>query len=78
MWVNERGTMYQLLQATYHDGHLVLKQKLNTQLEGKLLHIVVLTTEDASPLDQFLQFVDLHPIQLPENYRFNRNELYDR
>jgi hypothetical protein len=71
--------MYQILQATYRDGRLILKKKLNASMEGKLLNVVVFETSEAgSQREKFLQFIDQHPIQLSETYTFNRDELYDR
>lgn len=71
--------MYQLLQATYEDGRLVLNKKLNIGLEGKRLNVIVFETDEAdNQKEQFLQFVDQHPIELSANYTFNRDELYDR
>ncbi|MBE2198930.1 MAG: hypothetical protein IAE79_09995 [Anaerolinea sp.] len=71
--------MYQILQATYQDGRLILNKKLNARMEGKLLNVVVFEAgEGDGKKEQFLQFVDQHPIQLSETYTFNREELYDR
>ncbi|MBK8989169.1 MAG: hypothetical protein IPM39_24420 [Chloroflexi bacterium] len=71
--------MYQILQATYRDGRLILKKKLNASMEGKLLNVVVFeASETGSQKEQFLQFIDQHPIQLTETYTFDRDELYDR
>lgn len=71
--------MYQILQATYQDGRLILNKKLNKKLEGKLLNVVVFEAgESGNKQEQFFQFVDQHPIQLSESYTFSREELYDR
>jgi hypothetical protein len=71
--------MYQVLQAIYRDGRLILKKKLNASMEGKLLNVVVFeASEMGSKKEQFLQFIDQHPIQLTETYTFDRDNLYDR
>ncbi|HIK39541.1 antitoxin AF2212-like protein [Thermoleptolyngbya sp. M55_K2018_002] len=80
--------MSKVIRATYHDGNLILDEKLDTALEGKKLRIVVL--EDTSELkdqteknleprkQRFLEQLKHHSFKLPEDYRFNREELYDR
>jgi hypothetical protein len=71
--------MVQFMQATYHNGQLILKQKLNEALEGKTLNIIVIT-EEAIPHKKahFLNFVDRISFNLPSDYRFNRDELHAR
>lgn len=80
--------MSKVIRATYHDGNLILDEKLDTALEGKKLRIVVL--EDTSELkdqteknleprkQRFLEQLKHHSFKLPEDYRFNREELYNR
>jgi hypothetical protein len=70
----------QLLQATYRNGQLVLEEKLGDELEGQKLQIIVFTGSD-SPEDKkkrFVKFVDRLEISLPDDYRFDRQSLYDR
>ncbi len=70
--------MYQILQATYRDGRLILDKKLGATMEGKVLQVVVFETgETENKKDQFLRFVDSQQIILPEGYQFNRDEPYD-
>ena len=79
--------MNKVLQATYHDGNLVLDKKLDTALEGKKL-TMILVEETFSPEQdgvdleerkrQFLEKLKTYSIKLPEDYKFNREELYDR
>jgi hypothetical protein len=70
--------MYQILQATYRDGRLILDKKLGATMEGKVLQVVVFEAgETENKKDQFLRFVDSQQIILPEGYQFNREELYD-
>ena len=82
--------MNRVLQATYHDGSLVLDEKLDAALEGKKLKIVVI--QDSAPaqlqdIEQsvsesrkqlFLKQIRHYSFKLPENYQFDREELYER
>ena len=69
--------MIQFMQATYQNGQLVLKEKLNEALEGKTLNIIVITEEAmAHKKEHFLNFVDSVAFSLPSDYRFNRDELH--
>lgn len=82
--------MSKVIQATYHDGNLVLDEKLDSALEGKKLTLILI--EDSESSDQadrgvfddaerkrrFLGKLKTYSIKLPEDYKFNREELYDR
>jgi|688.fasta_scaffold71704_4 predicted DNA-binding antitoxin AbrB/MazE fold protein len=80
--------MSKVIQATYHDGNLVLDEKLDAALEGKKLRIVVLEDinepkeQDEQTLEsrkrRFLEQLKQHSFKLPEDYKFNREELYER
>ncbi|MDG2989873.1 hypothetical protein L3556_02825 [Candidatus Synechococcus calcipolaris G9] len=80
--------MSKVIQATYHDGNLVLDEKLDAALEGKKLRIVVLEdTNESKEQDEqtlesrkqrFLEQLKQHSFKLPEDYKFNREELYER
>ena len=80
--------MNKILQATYHDGSLVLDEKLDATLEGKKLRIVVLEDTDElkekdvqtleSRKQRFLEQLQQHSFKLPEDYQFNREELYEQ
>ncbi len=71
--------MIQFMQATYQDGHLILKQKLNKTLEGQTLNVIIITSEAiAERKEHFLNFVDKFAFHLPADYQFNRDELHDR
>ena len=79
--------MNKVLQATYHDGNLVLDKKLDTALEGKKLTLILVEETFSSEQDgvdleerkrQFLEKLKTYSIKLPEDYKFNREELYDR
>ncbi|PZV15366.1 MAG: hypothetical protein DCF22_07480 [Leptolyngbya sp.] len=78
--------MNKVLQATYHDGNLVLNEKLDTALEGKKLTLILVEAESSSQseLEQkeltrnFLEWAQQYSAQLPPDYKFDREELYDR
>lgn len=71
--------MYQILQGTYQDGRLILNKKLDSEMEGKVLQVVVFeASQTINKKAQFLHFVASKPIVLPDDYHFNREELYDR
>lgn len=80
--------MNKVIQATYHDGNLILDERLDVALEGKRLRIFVLddTSEPKEQNEQtlelrkqlFLEQLKQHSFKLPEDYKFNREELYER
>lgn len=80
--------MSKILQATYHDGNLILDEKLDAALEGKKLRIVVIENfvesndqveRSLEPRKQrFLEQLQQHSFKLPKDYKFDREELYDR
>ena len=67
--------MYKILEATYHQGNLILKDKLSESLEGKQVKVIVLEFSD-SKKESFLEKVDQHSFKLPQDHQFNREELY--
>jgi predicted DNA-binding antitoxin AbrB/MazE fold protein len=68
--------MYKILEATYHQGNLILKDKLSESLEGKQIKIIILESSE-NKKESFLEKVDQHFFKLPQDYQFNRAELYD-
>ena len=79
--------MNKVLQATYHDGNLILDEKLDSALEGKKLTLILVEETFSSEQDgvyleerkrQLLEKLKTSSIKLPEDYKFNREELYDR
>jgi predicted nucleic acid-binding Zn-ribbon protein len=82
--------MSKVLQATYHDGNLILDKKLDVALEEKKLTLILIEDSesseqaDRSMVDdverkrQFLEKLKTYSIKLPKDYKFNREELYDR
>jgi hypothetical protein len=80
--------MLKILEATCHNGELVLNEKLSPELEGKKLKITILegeeqeTTEDIEArrarITRCLEHAEKYSFQLPLDYKFNRDEIYDR
>ncbi|MEB3213681.1 MAG: hypothetical protein VKL39_20195 [Leptolyngbyaceae bacterium] len=80
--------MSKVLHATYHDGNLVLDEKLDTALEGKKLTLILVEDSTTAPNDvkrtleprkqRFLEQLQQHSFKLPEDYKFNRENLYER
>lgn len=68
--------MYRVLEATYHQGNLILQDKLTASLEGKQVKIIILESLEDQEED-FFDKVDQHSFKLPQEYHFNREELYD-
>ncbi|WP_107666669.1 hypothetical protein [Cyanothece sp. BG0011] len=68
--------MYKILEATYHQGNLILKDKLSESLEGKQIKIIILESCETKK-ENFLDKVNQHSFKLPQDYQFNREELYD-
>jgi hypothetical protein len=79
--------MNKVLQATYHDGNLVLEEKLDTALEGKKLTLILL--EDsviASQIEfsveeqkqQFFEWAKQYSAKLVPGYKFDREEIHER
>jgi hypothetical protein len=76
------------LQATCSNGTLIPDRQLSSDLEGKTLQIIILEPEDSPNvadklddpinLEQFLEHAKQYSFKLPTDYRFNREELYDR
>jgi hypothetical protein len=76
-----------VLQATYHNGNLVLEEKLDAALEGKKLTLILVEEPDAFPhheLDveerkrEFFEWANQFSAKLPPDYRFDREEAHER
>lgn len=71
--------MYTIAQATYRNGNLILNKKLGSEMEGRTLNVVIFEVNDVErKKEQFFEFVDKIAFPLPESYKFNRDEIYDR
>jgi len=78
--------MIKIVQATCTNGELVLSEKLSPELEGKTIQILILeptqstqTIDDGeSKIHQFLEKVNKYSFLLPQDYQFNREEIYEQ
>jgi predicted DNA-binding antitoxin AbrB/MazE fold protein len=71
--------MQTILEATYRDGVLIPDRSLGAEKEGKKFKLIVVEEKELEAnRDQFFQFVRDHRFSLPENYRFSRDEIYER
>lgn len=78
--------MSKVIQATYHDGHLVLDEKLDATLEGQKLTLILVEAESTSQpeLEQtertrkFLEWAQQYSAKLPPGYKFDREEAHER
>ena len=80
--------MTRILEVTYSNGNLILSQALNPDLEGKKLRVMILETDEGSQTEdaeaarrakvkRFLEHAERYSFELPPDYKFNRDELYD-
>jgi hypothetical protein len=71
--------MYKLRQATCNNGNLILDEKLSKEWEGKSFQVIVFETDEiAIKKKRFFDFVDHYSFTIPNDYQFNREELYER
>ncbi|HAN73764.1 MAG TPA: hypothetical protein DDZ60_01305 [Planktothrix sp. UBA10369] len=71
--------MYKVIQATCNNGNLILSEKLSDEWEGKSFKVILVETDEIAVKKQrFFEFVAQHSLILPDNYKFNREELYER
>lgn len=78
--------MSKVIQATYHDGNLVLDEKLDTALEGKKLTLILVEAESSSQSEleqqerirKFLEWSQQYSAKLPPDYKFDREEAHER
>jgi hypothetical protein len=78
--------MSKVLHATYHDGNLVLDEKLDTALEGKKLTLILVEADFSSQAEleqsertqHFLKWAQQYSAKLPPDYKFDREEAHER
>ncbi|GGA28330.1 hypothetical protein [Okeania sp. KiyG1] len=71
--------MYKVLQAICQNGNLIFSEQLSSELEGKKLKVILVEADVIQDnKERFLQLVDEYSFALPDDYQFNRGELYDR
>ncbi len=59
--------MYKILEATYHQGNLILKDKLSESLEGKQIKIIILDSSEIKKVS-FLISEDMQHQQVIDNH----------
>ncbi|MBF2028314.1 MAG: hypothetical protein IGS48_16360 [Oscillatoriales cyanobacterium C42_A2020_001] len=80
--------MTRILEATYSNGNLILSEALDPSMEGKTLKVLVMEPQEtAKNLDPeqrsqrvkgFLAWAKQFSAKLPPDYKFDRNEIYER
>ena len=78
--------MNKVLQATYHNGNLILDEKLDATLEGKKITLILLEAESCSHAEleqkerarKFLEWAQQYSAKLPPDYKFDREEAHER
>jgi predicted DNA-binding antitoxin AbrB/MazE fold protein len=79
--------MNKVFQATYRNGSLILDEKLDVALEGKKLTLILVEDSASSNhieisseerKQRFLEKLKTYLVKLPENYKFDREEIHDR
>lgn len=75
--------MVKMIEATYRDGNLILSQTLHSDLEGKKVRVLVFETPEIDEKiigkankKNFLEHAKKFAFKLPEEYQFNREEIY--
>jgi hypothetical protein len=77
--------MVKILQATCTNGELVLTEKLSPELEGKTIQVMIIEPSEPTldigdedlKIRQFLTRVNNYSFQVPADYKFNREEIYE-
>ena len=70
--------MYKILQAICQNGNLIFTEQLSPELEGKKFKVILVEADVIQDnKERFLQLVEEHSFALPDDYQFNRGELYD-
>jgi predicted DNA-binding antitoxin AbrB/MazE fold protein len=71
--------MHLILDATYKNGTLVLEQKLGIEVEGKKFKVILIEEgKDKAKKERFFRLIEKHAFDLPEDYKFNREEIHER
>ena len=77
--------MSKVLHAIYHDGNLVLDEKLDAALEGQKITLILVEAKsppieiDQSERSQnLLEWAQQYSAKLPSDYRFDREEVHER
>ncbi|MFQ5606255.1 MAG: hypothetical protein ACE5HS_23555 [bacterium] len=68
-----------VLDAIYKNGVFVLNQNLGVEKEGKKFKILALENEKLEvKKERFFQFIKKHSFPIPEDYKFIREDIYER
>lgn len=71
--------MQKVLTATYQNGVLILNEKMSQAMEGKTFKVIIREEIDKeSRKERFFKNINKYAFQLPNDYKFNREELYER
>ncbi|MEB3882419.1 hypothetical protein [Lyngbya sp. CCY1209] len=79
--------MSKLLHATYHNGSLILDEKLDSALEGQKLTLMLVEDAESSAQSEmepkertqkFLEWAQQYSAKLPPDYKFDREEAHER
>jgi len=70
--------MYKIVEAVYKNGNLVLGDKLESGKEGQKYRVIIMDNDKEARQKHFFEFLSKHSFRLPADYRFNRDELYER
>ncbi len=71
--------MQLVLEATYKDGVLVPDRSLGPEKEGKRFKLILMEQEELSlKKERFFRYVRSNTFKLPADYRFDRDEIYER
>ena len=78
--------MVKIVQATCSNGELVLSEKLNPELEGKTVQIMIFELSESSEtmdsrepkIKEFLAQVKNYSFKIPSDYKFDREEIYNK
>jgi predicted DNA-binding antitoxin AbrB/MazE fold protein len=69
--------MHKVLTATYQNGVLILNEKMSETMEGKTFKVIIREEIDTENRKQrFFKAVNKYAFHLPNDYKFNREELY--
>ncbi len=71
--------MQLVMEATYRYGTFIPDQILGKEKEGKRFRLIILEERKAgSDKEKFFKSAEQYSFSLPPDYKFNRDELYER
>lgn len=71
--------MQLIINATYKNGAFIPDRSLETEQEGKQFRLIVTEKgELGTGKKRFLRFVEKYAFPLPKDYKFSREEIYER